>query len=47
MKNLPYEYIYLGFALSAFANLTFLDWKFYAILIPFVLLETFRNRKEK
>lgn len=46
MKNIPYEYLYLGFALSYFAKLTFLDWKFYAILIPFVLLGTHRNFKK-
>ena len=29
---------YLGVALSAFANIHFTDWRFYAILGPFYLL---------
>lgn len=46
MKNLPYDYFYLGFALSIFANLSLTDWEFYAIILPFCLLETFRNYKK-
>jgi hypothetical protein len=38
-------YIYLGMALDFFANLSFLNWKFYAILIPVIILETFANHK--
>jgi hypothetical protein len=45
MKKLPYDYLYLGFALAFFADLSFLDWKFYAILVPFTILETLRNFK--
>lgn len=45
MKKLPYDYLYLGVALSVFADLSVLDWKFYAILIPFTFLETLRNFK--
>ena len=45
MKKLPYDYLYLGFALAFFADLSLLDWKFYAILIPFTILETLRNFK--
>jgi hypothetical protein len=30
--------IYLGVGLSAFADLNFLDWKFYAIMIPTIFL---------
>lgn len=29
---------YLGFALSAFANISFYQWEFYAIIIPFYIL---------
>lgn len=46
MKKFPYDYIYLGFALSFFADLSLLNWKFYAILIPFAILETIRNFKK-
>lgn len=45
MKNIPYDYLYLGFALSYFAKLSLLDWQFYVILIPFTFLEVIRNRK--
>jgi len=47
MKKLPYDYMYLGFALAFFTNLSFTDWKIYAILIPFTILETNRNFKNK
>jgi hypothetical protein len=30
--------LYLGFALSAFAKLSYSDWEFYAIIVPFFLL---------
>lgn len=46
MKNFPYDYLYLGIALAAFAKLSVTDWQYYAILIPFALLETIRNRKK-
>jgi len=46
MKNIPYDYLYLGFALAFFADLSFLNWKFYAILIPFAVFETFKNFKK-
>lgn len=46
MKKIPYEYLYLGFALCCFAKLSSLDWQFYAILIPFIILETIRNYKK-
>lgn len=29
---------YLGFAIAAFAKITFVDWQFWAIIIPFYLL---------
>jgi hypothetical protein len=29
---------YLGFALSFFADINWLDWRFYAIVVPFLLL---------
>jgi hypothetical protein len=29
---------YLGFALSAFANESWYQWQFYAIIIPFYIL---------
>ena len=29
---------YLGTSLSMFGHLTWLDWRFYAILIPFIIL---------
>jgi hypothetical protein len=29
---------YLGFALAQFANIDFLNWKFYAIIVPFFIL---------
>jgi len=29
---------YLGFALAFFANISFLQWEFYAILVPVVFL---------
>lgn len=47
MKNIPYEYLYLGFALSVFADLHIFNWEFYAIIVPFVLLESFRNKYKK
>lgn len=30
--------MYLGFALSAFADLHWYQWQFYAIIVPFFLL---------
>lgn len=30
--------IYLGFALSAFGNLHWYDWRFYAIIVPFFII---------
>lgn len=33
--------IYLGFALGAFAKLSVTDWKFWAIVIPFWILNGF------
>jgi hypothetical protein len=38
-------YIYIGVALNIFADLDFLNWRFYAILIPIAILETFANYK--
>lgn len=38
-------YIYLGIALNAFANLNFMNWRFYAILIPVAIIESFINYK--
>lgn len=29
---------YLGFALSAFANISWYQWEFYAIIVPFYVL---------
>ena len=29
---------YLGFAIAAFAKITFADWQFWAIIIPFYVL---------
>jgi hypothetical protein len=29
---------YLGFALSAFANVSWYQWQFYAIIVPFYIL---------
>lgn len=29
---------YLGFALAAFAHITWYQWEFYAIIIPFYIL---------
>ena len=41
VKNYAYT-MYLGLALSIFANLNFLNWKFYIIAIPVVLLVEWR-----
>ena len=30
--------MYLGFALSAFANIHWFNWQFWAILVPFFIL---------
>lgn len=30
--------LYLGFSLSYFANINFMNWKFYVIIVPFFLL---------
>lgn len=41
---------YLGFALSAFANISFYQWEFYAIIIPFYILvkaTDFNNSKDE
>jgi hypothetical protein len=34
---------YLGFALSAFANISWDQWEFYAITVPFFILDTISN----
>lgn len=46
MKNIPYEYFYLGLALSSFTNISVFNWEFYAITIPFTILEITRNFKK-
>jgi len=39
---LPYVIAgYLGFALSAFADVYWFQWEFYATLIPIVILNSF------
>lgn len=40
-KNL--SFFYLGFAISHFGNVPFYDWKFYAIIVPFVILNAFHK----
>lgn len=30
--------VYLGFALSAFANISWYQWQFYAIMVPFFII---------
>lgn len=37
---------YLGAALSAFADISWNQWQFYAICVPFFLLEAIRKTKE-
>lgn len=39
--------VYLGMSLNLFAELHFYDWKFYAIIIPLIFLETFKDFKIK
>ena len=34
---------YLGFALSAFANISWNQWEFYAITVPFFILDAISN----
>jgi hypothetical protein len=34
---------YLGFALSYFANVSWNNWQFYAIVVPFFILERINN----
>lgn len=34
---------YLGFALSYFANVSWDNWKFYAIIVPFFILAKISN----
>ena len=38
------KYWYLGIALGVFANVTFNQWQFYAILIPIVILDVISER---
>ena len=45
MKNIQYQYLYLGSALAYFANISFLNWRFYAIVVPFVVLDVIKNYK--
>jgi len=42
--------LYLGFALSAFANVSWYQWQFWAIIVPFyilVKLTDFNKNKEQ
>jgi hypothetical protein len=40
--------IYLGFALFVFANISWDQWEFYAITVPFCILEAISDfNKEK
>lgn len=45
MKYIAWEFLYLGFALAHFANLTLSDWETYAIMVPTILISSFRNIK--
>jgi hypothetical protein len=40
--------MYLGFAVSVFANIHWFDWQFYAIIVPFFIIAkiTKFNQKE-
>ena len=42
-----YYCIWLGIALIAFSSITFLDWEFYAIVIPTIILESLNNQKDE
>ena len=44
MKNLEYQYLYLGGALLYYANISVLNWKFYAIVIPFIVLDVIKKQ---
>lgn len=49
-KSFFIEYLspfYLGGALSAFADINFMDWEFYAIIIPFYILHSFGLKFKK
>lgn len=35
--------MYLGASLVVFANISFLNWRFYVIIIPVIILEIFGN----
>lgn len=37
--------LYLGGALAAFADITFLQWQFYAVLVPTIILVEYFNNK--
>ena len=39
--------MYLGASLLAFTNLSVLNWEFYAICIPTIILETLDNQKDE
>ena len=47
MKNIQYQYLYLGGALLYFGNISVFYWKFYAIVIPFIVLDVIKNNKKK
>lgn len=44
--KIRYDYIYLGIALNVFAKINIIDWEFYAILVPFAVIDTFFNYKK-
>jgi len=46
MKNIQYQYLYLGAALGLFAELSFFNWEFYAIIAPFTILDSIKNYKK-
>ncbi len=47
MKNIRWDALYLGFMLSYLGNMNFMNWRFYAILIPFGVLNVLINNREK
>lgn len=43
MKNIHYQYIYLGGAILYFADISCFNWKFYAIVVPFLILDVVKK----
>lgn len=47
MKSRTLAFLYLGIALYRFGEISFLQWQYYAIIVPFILLLVISEDEEE